>query len=41
MYTEKLCDKVISIPFILILKLSSHFLLLNIIKLVLDTFKES
>ena len=29
------------IPFILILQLSSHFMLLNIIKLVLDIFKES
>ena len=31
----------VSIPFILILQLSTYFLLLNIIKLVLDIFKES
>ena len=45
MYTEKLCDNdssmTVSIPFILILQLSSHFLLLNIIKLVIYIFKES
>ena len=31
---------VISIPFILILQLSSHFLLLNIIKLVLEILRK-
>ena len=31
----------VSIPFILILQLSSHFLLIHIIKLVLEIFKES